>query len=419
MENWNSIPSDISSISLDFSTPMKSSSFTTDTVKLTNTSNNENVSYTGTLDGSVYTIVPSSLAANTAYNLVISKDIENISGAKMAEDVTVVLTTREAVIDPPASPEPETSILVNEKFDNYSSVNDLTTENRWYWGQNDSQHKSEIKTDGENKVFALNLDSSTDNISLLRDFDEVTDKYLKVSVDVKSSDTELAVPISINDSNIFVMFDHAKIKANDTEIMSYEANKWYNITAYFDIAAKTYDVVVTDENGQKTVLKNATTSQTKIANVKMQCWAMRNATASFDNLYVEKLDEKPVIEDTPTPSAKLIEDDFEAYNTVNDMSSYGWGENDSKTKSEIVTENNSKVFALKLDENTDSIWTYRGMNKVSDKCLKVSVDVKSSDAGLTVPLGVTTMDGDLRYVMMNGGNIEVENGPQIMAYGSG
>ena len=90
----------------------------------------------------------------------------------------------------------------------------------------------------------------------------------------------------------------------------------------------------------------------------------------------------------PTPSAKLIEDDFESYNTVNDMSSYGWGENDSKTKSEIITENNSKVFALKLDENTDSIWTYRGMNKVSDKCLKVSVDVKSSDAGLTVPLGV-------------------------------
>lgn len=419
VENWNSIPSDISSISLDFSTPMKSSSFTTDTVKLTNTSNNENVSYTGTLDGSVYTIVPSSLAANTTYNLVISKDIENISGAKMAEDVTVVLTTREAVIDPPASPEPETSILVNEKFDNYSSVNDLTNENRWYWGQNDSQHKSEIKTEGENKVFALNLDSSTDNISLLRDFDEVTDKYLKVSVDVKSSDMELAVPISINDSNIFVMFDHAKIKANDTEIMSYEANKWYNITAYFDIAAKTYDVVVTDENGQKTVLKNATTSQIKIANVKMQCWAMRNATASFDNLYVEKLDEKPVIEDTPTPTSKLIEDDFESYNTVNDMSSYGWGENDSKTKSEIVTENNSKVFALKLDENTDSIWTYRGMNKVSDKCLKVSVDVKSSDAGLTVPLGVTTMDGDLRYVMMNGGNIEVENGPQIMAYEAG
>ena len=59
------------------------------------------------------------------------------------------------------------------------------------------------------------------------------------------------------------------------------------------------------------------------------------------------------------------------------------------------------------------------MNKVSDKCLKVSVDVKSSDAGLTVPLGVTTMDGDLRYVMMNGGNIEVENGPQIMAYEAG
>ena len=69
---------------------------------------------------------------------------------------------------------------------------------------------------------------------------------------------------------------------------------------------------------------------------------------------------------------------------------------DYSSKSEIVTENNSKVFALKLDENTDSIWTYRGMNKVSDKCLKVSVDVKSSDAGLTVPLGVTTMDGDLR-----------------------
>ena len=413
VENWNSIPSDISSISLDFSTLMKSSSFTTDTVKLTNTANNENVSYTGTLDGSVYTIVPSGLAANTTYNLVISKDIENISGIKMTEDVTVVLQTSEAVIDP------STSILVDEKFDNYSSVNDLTNENRWYWGQNDSQSKSEIKTDGENKVFALNLDSSTDNISLLRDFDEVTDKYLKVSVDVKSSDTELAVPISINDYNIFVMFDHAKIKANDTEIMSYEANKWYNITAYFDIAAKTYDVVVTDENGQKNILKNATTNQTKIANVKMQCWAMRNATASFDNLYVEKLDEKPVIEDTPTPSAKLIEDDFEAYNTVNDMSSYGWGENDSKTKSEIVTENNSKVFALKLDENTDSIWTYRGMNKVSDKCLKVSVDVKSSDAGLTVPLGVTTMGGDLRYVMMNGGNIEVENGPQIMAYEAG
>ncbi len=419
VENWNSIPSNISSIALDFGTPMKSSSFNTDTVKLTNTANNENVSYTGTLDGSVYTIVPSGLAANTTYNLVISKDIENISGTKMAEDVTVILQTSETVIDPPASPEPETSVLVDEKFDNYSSVSELTNENRWYWGQNDSQSKSEIKTDGENKVFALNLDSSTDNISLLRDFDEVTDKYLKVSVDVKSSDTELTVPISINDSNIFLMFDHAKIKANDTEIMSYEANKWYNITAYFDIAAKTYDIVITDENGQKNILKNATTSQTKIANVKMQCWAMRNATASFDNLYVEKLDEKPVIEDTPTPSAKLIEDDFEAYNTVNDMSSYGWGENDSKAKAEITTENNNKVFALKLDENTDSIWSYRGMNKVSDKCLKVSVDVKSSDAGLTVPLGVTTVGGDLRYVMMNGGNIEVENGPQIMAYEAG
>ena len=419
VENWNNIPSDISSIALDFGTPMKSSSFNTDTVKLTNTANNENVSYTGTLDGSVYTIVPSGLAANTTYNLVISKDIENISGTKMAEDVTVILQTSETVIDPPASPEPETSVLVDEKFDNYSSVSELTNENRWYWGQNDSQSKSEIKTDGENKVFALNLDSSTDNISLLRDFDEVTDKYLKVSVDVKSSDTKLAVPISINDYNIFVMFDHAKIKANDTEIMTYEANKWYNITAYFDIAAKTYDVVITDENGQKTVLKNATTSQTKIANVKMQCWAKRDATASFDNLYVEKLDEKPVIEDTPTPTSKLIEDDFEAYNTVNDMSSYGWGENDSKAKAEITTENNNKVFALKLDENTDSIWSYRGMNKVSDKCLKVSVDVKSSDAGLTVPLGVTTVGGDLRYVMMNGGNIEVENGPQIMAYEAG
>ena len=52
-------------------------------------------------------------------------------------------------------------------------------------------------------------------------------------------------------------------------------------------------------------------------------------------------------------------------------------------------------------------------------CLKVWVDVKSSDAGLTVPLGVTTVGGDLRYVMMNGGNIEVENGPQIMAYEAG
>lgn len=413
VENWNSIPSNISSIALDFGTPMKSSSFNTDTVKLTNTANNENVSYTGTLDGSVYTIVPSGLAANTTYNLVISKDIENISGTKMAEDVTVILQTSEAVIDPP------TSILVDETFDNYSSVSELTNENRWYWGQNDSQSKSEIKTDGANKVFALNLDPSTDNISLLRDFDEVTDKYLKVSVDVKSSDTELTVPISINDFNIFLMFDHAKIKANDTEIMSYEANKWYNITAYFDIAAKTYDVVVTDDNGQKHILKDATTNQEKIGNVKMQCWAKRYATASFDNLYVEKLDEKPVIEDTPTPSEKLIEDDFEAYNTVNDMSSYGWGENDSKAKAEITTENNNKVFALKLDENTDSIWSYRGMNKVSDKCLKVSVDVKSSDAGLTVPLGVTTVGGDLRYVMMNGGNIEVENGPQIMAYEAG
>lgn len=413
VENWNSIPSNISSIALDFGTPMKSSSFNTDTVKLTNTANNENVSYTGTLDGSVYTIVPSGLAANTTYNLVISKDIENISGTKMAEDVTVILQTSEAVIDPP------TSILVDETFDNYSSVSELTNENRWYWGENNSQSKSEIKTEGENKIFALNLDSSTDNISLLRDFDEVTDKYLKVSVDAKSSDTELTVPISINDYNIFVMFDHAKIKANDTEIMSYEANKWYNITAYFDIAAKTYDVVITDDNGQKHILKDATTNQEKIGNVKMQCWAKRDATASFDNLYVEKLDEKPVIEDTPTPSAKLIEDDFEAYNTVNDMSSYGWGENDSKAKAEITTENNNKVFALKLDENTDSIWSYRGMNKVSDKCLKVSVDVKSSDAGLTVPLGVTTNDGDLRYVMMNGGNIEVENGPQIMAYEAG
>lgn len=412
VENWNSIPSDVSSITLDFGTAMKASSLNTETVKLINTSNNTNVSYTGTLDASVYTIVPDGLAANTTYNLVISKDIENISGTKMTEDVTVVLHTSEAVIDPP------TSILVDETFDNYSSVSELTNENRWYWGENNSQSKSEIKTDGANKVFALNLDSSTDNISLLRDFDEVTDKYLKVSVDVKSSDTELTVPISINDFNIFLMFDHAKIKANDTEIISYEANKWYNITAYFDIAAKTYDVVVTDGNGQQNILRDVTTNQEKIGNVKMQCWAKRDATASFDNLYVEKLDEKPVI-DKPEPSAKLIEDDFETYNTVNDMISYGWGENDSKAKAEITTENNNKVFALKLDENTDSIWSYRGMNKVSDKCLKVSVDVKSSDAGLTVPLGVTTVGGDLRYVMMNGGNIEVENGPQIMAYEAG
>lgn len=405
VENWNSIPSDISSISLDFSTPMKSSSFTTDTVKLTNTSNNENVSYMGTLDGSVYTIVPSSLAANTTYNLLISKDIENISGAKMAEDVTVVLTTREAVIDPPASPEPETSILVNEKFDNYSSVNDLTNENRWYWGQNDSQNKSEIKTEGENKVFALNLDSSTDNISLLRDFDEVTDKYLKVSVDAKSSDTELTVPISINDYNIFVMFDHAKIKANDTEIMTYEANKWYNITAYFDIAAKTYDVVITDENGQKTVLKNATTSQTKIANVKMQCWAKRDATASFDNLYVEKLDEKPVIEEDPgtIPDGIDITDDFESYNTVNDMGVYGIT---GKELSSVVEEAGNKFFRLGLNSETDSIWADRSFVKVDEGILNVKTRFKSSDTTLTVPLSVwSSNDKSFFYILVTEGKI--------------
>ena len=111
-------------------------------------------------------------------------------------------------------------------------------------------------------------------------------------------------------------------------------------------------------------------NEIKIANVKMQCWAMRNATASFDNLYVEKLDEKPVIEDTPTPTSKLIEDDFESYNTVNDMSSYGWGENDSKTKSEIVTENNSKVFALKLDEKKMRRITF---NEITKNAVKASL----------------------------------------------
>ncbi len=405
VENWNSIPSDISSISLDFSTPMKSSSFTTDTVKLTNTSNNENVSYTGTLDGSVYTIVPSSLAANTTYNLVISKDIENISGAKMAEDVTVVLTTSDAVVDPPASPDPSTSILVDEKFDNYSAVSEMTNENRWYWGENDSQNKSEIKTEGENKVFALNLDSSTDNISLLRDFDEVTDKYLKVSVDAKSSDTELTVPISINDYNIFVMFDHAKIKANDTEIMTYEANKWYNITAYFDIAAKTYDVVITDENGQKTVLKNATTSQTKIANVKMQCWSKKNATAYFDNLLVEQLDKKPVIEEDPgtIPDGIDITDDFESYNTVNDMGVYGIT---GKELSSVVEEAGNKFFRLGLNSETDSIWADRSFVKVDEGILNVKTRFKSSDTTLTVPLSVwSSNDKSFFYILVTEGKI--------------
>ncbi|NDO19752.1 hypothetical protein FMM68_08795 [Lachnospiraceae bacterium MD329] len=405
VENWNSIPSDISSISLDFSTPMKSSSFTTDTVKLTNTSNNENVSYTGTLDGSVYTIVPSSLAANTTYNLLISKDIENISGAKMAEDVTVVLTTSDAVVDPPASPDPSTSILVDEKFDNYSAVSEMTNENRWYWGENNSQNKSEIKTEGENKVFALNLDSSTDNISLLRDFDEVTDKYLKVSVDAKSSDTELTVPISINDYNIFVMFDHAKIKANDTEIMTYEANKWYNITAYFDIAAKTYDVVITDENGQKTVLKNATTSQTKIANVKMQCWSKKNATAYFDNLLVEQLDKKPVIEEDPgtIPDGIDITDDFESYNTVNDMGVYGIT---GKELSSVVEEAGNKFFRLGLNSETDSIWADRSFVKVDEGILNVKTRFKSSDTTLTVPLSVwSSNDKSFFYILVTEGKI--------------
>jgi len=405
VENWNSIPSDISSISLDFSTPMKSSSFTTDTVKLTNTSNNENVSYMGTLDGSVYTIVPSSLAANTTYNLLISKDIENISGAKMAEDVTVVLTTSDAVVDPPASPDPSTSILVDEKFDNYSAVSEMTNENRWYWGENNSQNKSEIKTEGENKVFALNLDSSTDNISLLRDFDEVTDKYLKVSVDAKSSDTELTVPISINDYNIFVMFDHAKIKANDTEIMTYEANKWYNITAYFDIAAKTYDVVITDENGQKTVLKNATTSQTKIANVKMQCWSKKNATAYFDNLLVEQLDKKPVIEEDPgtIPDGIDITDDFESYNTVNDMGVYGIT---GKELSSVVEEAGNKFFRLGLNSETDSIWADRSFVKVDEGILNVKTRFKSSDTTLTVPLSVwSSNDKSFFYILVTEGKI--------------
>ncbi len=398
VENWNSIPSNISSIALDFGTPMKSSSFNTDTVKLTNTANNENVSYTGILDGSVYTIVPSGLAANTTYNLVISKDIENISGTKMAEDVTVILQTSEAVIDPP------TSVLVDEKFDNYSSVSELTNENRWYWGQNDSQGKSEIKTDGENKVFALNLDSSTDNISLLRDFDEVTDKYLKVSVDAKSSDTELTVPISINDYNIFVMFDHAKIKANDTEIMSYEANKWYNITAYFDIAAKTYDVVITDENGQKHILKNATTNQTKISNVRLQCWSKKNATAYFDNLLVEQLDKKPVIDDGPDiPDGIDITDDFESYNTVNDMGVYGIT---GKELSSVVKEDENTFFRLGLNSETDSIWADRSFVKVDEGILNVKTSFKSSDPTLSVPLSVwSSNDKSFFYILVTEGKI--------------
>ena len=100
----------------------------------------------------------------------------------------------------------------------------------------------------------------------------------------------------------------------------------------------------------------------------------KNATAYFDNLLVEQLDKKPVIEEDPgtIPDGIDITDDFESYNTVNDMGVYGIT---GKELSSVVEEAGNKFFRLGLNSETDSIWAARSFVKVDEGIFKCQDEI--------------------------------------------
>ena len=139
--------------------------------------------------------------------------------------------------------------------------------------------------------------------------------------------------------------------------------------------------------------------------MRLQCWSKKNATAYFDNLLVEQLDKKPVIEEDPgtIPDGIDITDDFESYNTVNDMGVYGIT---GKELSSVVEEAGNKFFRLGLNSETDSIWATRSFVKVDEGILNVKTRFRSSDPTLSVPLSVwSSNDKSFFYILVTEGKI--------------
>ena len=68
------------------------------------------------------------------------------------------------------------------------------------------------------------------------------------------------------------------------------------------------------------------------------------------------------------PDGIDITDDFESYNTVNDMGVYGIT---GKELSSVVEEAGNKFFRLGLNSETDSIWAARSFVKVDEGILNV------------------------------------------------
>ncbi len=86
------------SLSIDFGERMDQTTLTPDSVRLINTQNGSEVSYTGALDeatGRVYTLSFSGLAPETTYRLYVSGDAANVDGGLLYNDFETELTTRE------------------------------------------------------------------------------------------------------------------------------------------------------------------------------------------------------------------------------------------------------------------------------------------------------------------------------------
>ena len=116
----------------------------------------------------------------------------------------------------------------------------------------------------------------------------------------------------------------------------------------------------------------------------------------------------PVSPTPPPSSGELINDDFEQYNSADDMNLY---DITGRHLCDIVDFGGNKALKMGLNSDTDTIAATRNFNKVQDGILEVRLKMRTTNTSLTVPIVLQSSDStkEIRFLEFQNGGAYVDN----------
>lgn len=181
----------------------------------------------------------------------------------------------------------------------------------------------------------------------------------------------LRLPLFVEDGKIKV----TGASGAETEVGTYTAGKWYDVSAKFDIDTGLADIMV-QESGAGTVLKKTgmPTGLTSVCGLRMQIWGAVG-TSSFDNINVKY--EAPKADSS---DAYIIYDDFE--NGISDKyTSVGT----SGIRFDIGTEDSNHFLNITKTADQNNVHIRRYLDKKQTTgTVHISYKVKPQIGGSTM-----------------------------------